>query len=101
MRYADESKLHDLLSFSDPARVVRACRRHGYDPQRLFISPLSSKKYMYITPENRRIHFGYMGMEDYTRHRDPERRRRFLLRNARWKHAPLYSAAHMSYFLTW
>ena len=47
------------------------------------------------------IHFGEMGMEDFTKHNDKQRRRNFKQRNRGWKHHDKYSPAYMSYYLTW
>lgn len=50
-------------------------------------SSQQGKKWMVklvLTDGTRRtVHFGHMGMEDFTQHRDPERRRRFHMRFAK------------------
>ena len=46
-------------------------------------------------------HFGLMGYQDYTFHRDKVRRNNFRNRNKGWKDAPEYSPAFLSYWLLW
>lgn len=43
-------------------------------------SPKSDKKYM-MTIGNKTTHFGAKGMSDYTIHKDPERKKRYLARH--------------------
>ena len=42
-------------------------------------STRTGKKY-YVVYDGKTIHFGATGYDDYTTHRDPERRRRYLKR---------------------
>lgn len=37
-------------------------------------SSRKDKKYMLITPENKKFHFGAYGMSDYTIHKDDKRK---------------------------
>ena len=46
------------------------------------------------------FHFGST-MEDYTFHRNLQRRTNFLRRNKRWADADIYSSAYSSYTLLW
>ena len=46
------------------------------------------------------FHFGST-MEDYTFHRDLQRRLKFKTRNRRWADADIYSSAYVSYYLLW
>ena len=39
----------------------------------LYNSNRKTKKYMVITPDNYKVHFGASGYEDYTIHKDNER----------------------------
>ena len=48
-----------------------------------------------------RIHFGAEGMEDYTIHKDPERKRRYLARTAKQDVSYPASPATLSRFLLW
>jgi hypothetical protein len=44
-------------------------------------STRKEKKMMVITPQGRTIHFGSMGYSDFTKHRDSERRKRYIARH--------------------
>ena len=50
---------------------------------------------------NKMVHFGYFGMEDYTKHHDEKRRELFRKRNHKWSTAEKYSPAWLSYYLLW
>jgi len=45
-------------------------------------STRKEKKYM-VKVNNRTIHFGSAGMSDYTKHKDPVRKERYLKRHAK------------------
>ena len=47
----------------------------------------TDKKYMAIIDDNKTVHFGAAGMSDYTKHKDKERKERYLARhknNEQW-----------------
>lgn len=63
------------------------------------------KKYMIEDPNTGRIvHFGQMGYEDFTKHKDIERRRRYLMRatnmRGEWRDNP-YSPNNLSINILW
>jgi hypothetical protein len=41
------------------------------------------KKYMAIIDDKKTVHFGAAGMSDYTKHKDKERKERYLARHRR------------------
>ena len=47
----------------------------------LLISTRKDKKYMVITPQGHTVHFGAMGYEDYTKHKNKSRRKDYLTRS--------------------
>lgn len=53
----------DLLKYIN--KVKARIRRLGLDPTRLSISNRKDKKYMYELPNNKKIHFGAYGLNDY------------------------------------
>ena len=59
---------------------------------------------MVLDPTGRWIHFGQMGYEDFTKHKDPVRRHNYLTRTAfmkgNWK-LNKYSANNLSRSLLW
>jgi hypothetical protein len=90
------------MSLSDYSviSVVRAkARRLGFKDE-ILPSTRKDKKYM-IVHEGKKIHFGQMGYEDFTKHKDKKRQTAFLKRNAGWKSRPKYSPAYLSYVLLW
>jgi hypothetical protein len=75
--------------------------------QKLSKSTRKGKKYM-VLYLGRWIHFGAAGMSDYTIHKDPERRRRYLARasqikdkNGNYAYKDKTRPAFWSYYLTW
>lgn len=60
-------------------RVRAKARRLGFS-ERIDVSDRPTKKFVVTLASGARVHFGQNGAEDYLDHRDPERRRRFLLR---------------------
>ena len=94
--------MKEILKWSDPKTVVRRARAYGVRTLRL--STRAGKKYMAQTPKGAWVHFGAMGMEDFTKHRDLKRRRNYLTRSAgikgAWKKNK-YSANNLARHLLW
>ena len=44
-------------------------------------SKRKNKKYSITTPDEKIIHFGARGYEDFTTHKDPERKERYIARH--------------------
>ena len=59
------------------------------------------KKYMILNDDNKWVHFGQMGSEDATKHKDNIRIIKFKNRNRRWADSEPYTASYLSYFLIW
>jgi hypothetical protein len=90
-----------LSNYSDISQVKQLAKKYLGN---VLIEPSTrkDKKYMLVNPETHKIvHFGQMGYEDFTKHKDKKRRDAFLKRNASWKNAPIYSPAWLSYHLLW
>ena len=87
--------VHD---FSNPEKVFKRAKVLGID--HIDISNRKDKKYKVYDGE-KWIHFGQLGYEDYTKHKDKCRRDLFRTRNARWADAPKMSPAWLSYYLLW
>lgn len=81
--------------------VLKALRKYYGKDVDLYLSTRKDKKFMVISPEGKRIHFGQKGYEDWHSHKDPTRRERFRIRNAKWANAPMYSPAHLAYYVLW
>ena len=72
------------------------------DDFELYLSTRKNKKYMIKFPTNKRfIHFGEYGFEDFTKHKNKERRDLFQIRNNKWKDKIYDSPAYLSYHLLW
>jgi len=93
-------KLRRLYNVSNPEEVQRRAMSLHLNP--VHLSSQARFKYM-VFNGNKMVHFGSMipPYMDYTKHHDERRRNNFLKRNARWKDAPRYSPAFLSYWLLW
>lgn len=91
-----------LTDFSDPVIVYKKARSIFGPNVCLKPSTRKNKKYMLLNPETDKwVHFGYYGMQDYTRHKNKDRRDRFKTRNKRWADSYPYSPSFLSYWLLW
>lgn len=89
----------DIEKYSNPKIVQRKAKEYGLD---VVFSPRKNKKYRIVNPEtNEYVDFGQMGFQDATLHQDQKRIDRFRSRNRKWKDAPKYSSAWMSYWILW
>jgi hypothetical protein len=92
----------DIDRYSNPIMVQKRAFKLLGKQAKIVLSPRKSKKYRIYNPlTNKYVDFGFFGMEDYTKHKDKERQRKFKLRNHRWANAPEYSAGFLSYYLLW
>jgi len=71
-------------------------------------STRKDKKWMTITPDGYKVHWGSPVMQDYTQHHDKTRRMRYkqrhagiLLKNGTRAIDKLWSPAWLSYYVTW
>ena len=92
----------DIHLYSDPDEVIKNAK-HIYGPHVIIdLSTRKDKKYMLFNPKIKKwVHFGAMGYEDFTKHKDENRRLKFRLRNRRFKDFDMYTPAYMSYYLLW
>ena len=94
-------KYEDLVLISDPYKVYSKFKIIYPRDSDIKISTRKNKKYMIYDPNIKKwFHFG-SSMEDYTFHRDLQRRLKFKTRNRRWSDANIYTAAYASYYLLW
>lgn len=96
------TKEEDIKLYSNPDKVYKDAKKlYGKDIE-FDISIRKDKKYMIKIPNtNKWVHFGQMNYEDYTKHKDIERRNKFRIRNHKWANADIYSPAYMAYHLLW
>ena len=101
-----DDKYEQLIKISNPQEVISKAQHYFNNPNiRVYLSNRKSKKYAIYGPNNKKlIHFGQMGYEDYTKHKDDKRRQNYLLRASNikgdWKNNP-YSANNMSIAILW
>ena len=71
----------------------------------IFLSRSSSPRKKYMVRVNKKtIHFGAKGMSDYTIHKDPERKQRYIQRhktNEDWTKSGIGTAGFWSRWLLW
>jgi hypothetical protein len=91
------TKLHELSKYSNIEEVKRQASRHHIKVQ---LSTRKNKKYM-VYDGKKMIHFGQMGYEDFTKHKDKNRLKHFRTRNRTWANEPKYSPGWLSYHLLW
>ena len=92
----------DIQKYSDPKTVFKKAKMIYGNDVIIDMSTRKNKKYMLFNPNNNKwIHFGSYGMEDYTKHKNLQRREQFRNRNKKWSLQEPYTAGFMSYFLLW
>lgn len=91
-------KINELSKYSDFDLVKKIGKKYGIND--IQISNRKDKKYM-IIHNNKKISFGQMGYEDYTKHRDLHRAELFKKRNAKWADAEKYSPAWLAFHILW
>ena len=85
-RYLNLTLVYMLLrTFSNPAEAKRRAEEYLGSDIEIRPSTKKGKKYMVNKPNGGVVHFGQMGYEDFTKHRDPERRDNYLKRTANIK----------------
>ena len=90
----------NINKYSNSSIVMKKAKELHLNPIQL--SSRKDKKYMVLDPNtNKMVHFGQMGYEDYTIHKDEKRRELFKKRNHKWATAEKYSPAWLSYYLLW
>lgn len=99
--FQSDGTMHSLTEYSDPNQVLRLARRYVGKDVVIQPSTRAGKKYMIQKPDGKWVHFGAMGYEDFTKHRDLNRRRLFHTRNKRWATADKWSPAYLSFYLLW
>ena len=98
-------KLQDLIKYSNPQEVQKKAREYLGSNTPIYISSKKNKKYMIQDPNtNKMVHFGQMGYEDHTKHRDEKRRQSYLNRSrnirGNWKENQ-YSPNNLSINILW
>jgi len=64
-------------------------------------STRKGKKYSITPPDNKTVHFGAIGYEDYTMHHDDERKDRYISRHKKEDWTDLSKAGTWSRYILW
>ena len=98
----EERKYQTLLKYSDPKRVAQLAKQKGLG--QVLVSTRKDKKYMIRSDKGKLVHFGQVGFEDFSKHKDKKRRENYLKRSAgikgNWKNDK-YSPNNLSRVLLW
>jgi hypothetical protein len=95
----------EILKYSNPKQVYKNAVEYLGNDVDIDVSTRKDKKYMIYNPKtNRWVHFGQLGYEDFTKHRNLDRRNNYLLRASRikgnWKDDK-YSPNNLSINILW
>lgn len=94
--------MNEIKKYSNPKKVFKLAKDLYGDDVEIELSTRKDKKYMILNPNNNKwVHFGQYGYEDFTKHQDIERRDNFLKRNKKWENMGEYTPAFMAYHLLW
>ena len=98
------NKSQEIKKYSNPTEVYKRAARYLGKTAKISLSTKRDKKYMVITPQGKTIHFGQMGYEDYTKHRNKTRRKNYLTRSGKirgdWANNK-YSANNLARKILW
>jgi hypothetical protein len=81
--------------------VEKALHKYYGKDVDLYESTRKDKKFMVISPEGKKVHFGQKGYSDWHLHGDPIRRDNFRRRNAKWADSAKWTPAHLAYWVLW
>ena len=93
--------MEEIYNVSNPEIVLRQLKKYYGNHVDLYLSTSKHKKYMVFNEDGKKVHFGSILYQDYTKHKDKQRRDNFRNRNRRWKDADKFTPAHLSYYLLW
>lgn len=96
------NKEEEILKYSNPKIAHKKAKLLFGNNIEFKISTRKDKKYMIKNPNtNKWVHFGQMGNEDFTKHKNELRRERFRTRNKKWSNSDEYTPAYLSYYILW
>ena len=95
---------NSICLFSNPPEVYRRAKKYLGKKTKIGLSTKKNKKYMITTPDGKIVHFGQMGYQDYTKHKNKTRRKNYLTRSRKikgnWK-SDKYSPNNLAIKLLW
>ncbi len=97
-------KSNEIWKWSNPLQVRKKADKYLGKNISIYLSSNPKKKYMVKNTEDKWVHFGAIGYEDFTKHKDEKRRENYLTRSANirgnWRGDP-YSANNLSRNILW
>ena len=93
-----------MEQYTNPIIVRKNFNKFGYkkDGSQLKTSTRNGKKWMVLDPNtNKWVHFGALGYEDYTVHKNENRRKKYWSRMGRFQNSYKYSPGYLSLVLLW
>ena len=91
----------EINKVSNPDKVKKNLEKYYGKDVEIYLSTRKNKKYVVVSPDGKKIHFGDVNYFDYTKHLDKDRQKSFFNRNHKWKDAKPFTASHLSYYLLW
>jgi len=98
------TNLKTLKKWSNPEVVFKKAKKYLGKGATLKISTKKDKKYMVIKPDGNTVHFGAIGYEDFTKHKNKTRRHNYLTRSGNIRgdwNSDKYSANNLARNLLW
>jgi hypothetical protein len=94
-----------INKYSNPKKVQKMAYKYLGKTAKIYTSSKKEKKYMIWDPKNKKwVHFGQLGYEDFTKHKDKRRRKNYLTRSnnikGNWK-TNKYSPNNLSIHILW
>lgn len=97
-------KSNEIWNWSNPNQVRKMADKYLGKNIPVYLSTKNEKKYMVETPEGKLVHFGQLYAQDYTYHKNEDRRNSYLARSGGilgdWKNNK-YSPNNLSRNLLW
>jgi len=98
------SKGSGLSDYSNYEQAQKMTNKYFGKPTKLYKSDKPNKKYYVLDENNKKIYFGQMGYEDFTKHKDEERRKDYIRRaeniKGNWKNNK-YSPNNLAINILW
>jgi 16S rRNA G966 N2-methylase RsmD len=100
----NSSTIKDIEEVSDFKQAQKKTNEYFGKPTKLYLSDKLDKKYYVLDDNNKKIYFGSSKYEDFTKHKDEERRKAYLKRatniKGNWKNNK-YSPNNLSINILW
>jgi hypothetical protein len=96
--------MEKICEVSNPKMVLKQLEKYYGDEVDLYLSTSKNKKYMVFNEDGKKVHFGSILYQDYTKHKDKKRRKNYLKRasniKGNWRQNP-FSPNMLSIILLW